>query len=111
MSIEVLPVLEALVGIPALIALLINVLKGFKVVKPGQSELWSKVLNAVVFLSLYLLATLAPDVDLLAFDGIAKTVSDLGLAILGIIPIGSLVSGKVHDGIKGVPVFGMSHSE
>ena len=111
MSIEVLPVLEALVGIPALIAIVINVLKGFKVVKDGKAELWSKVMNAVVFLALYLLATYKPDVDLLFFDNIAKTVADLGLALIGIMPIGSYVSGKVHSGFKGIPVIGMSHSE
>ena len=76
MSIEVLPVLEALVGIPALIAVVINLLKAVKVVGKGKAALWSKVANVVVFSALYLLATYKPDMDILFLDNIARTVAD-----------------------------------
>jgi len=107
---SVVELLKALVGVPALIALVVNVLKWFTVIKPGKATQWAKILNVVVFALLYVLATFYPDIDILYFDEIARTVAGFGLAMIGFMPAGAVISGKVHDGIRGVPILGKSNS-
>ena len=110
---DVLPAIEVLVGIPLLIGVAINILKGFNIVKPGQAPKLSRIVNAVVFISLYAYGTLSPDVDWAVLDASAGTIAELGVVVLSLMAGagGSKISGVIHDNVlKGLPFVGMSHS-
>ena len=103
-------VLSALVGIPALIVVLINVLKAAGVVKDGQAAGWSQNINAVVYIVLFGMAQFGFATNLAAIDTIAGTLAELGPGILAMISIGHKLSGYLHDGFRGLPLIGKSHS-
>ena len=96
----------ALVGIPAVITVVINVLKKVGLVKDGQGEQWSQWMNFVSFVGLFVLGQFFPEVDLGAVDEFALQIADLGAFALALLPIGMKVSGAAHDAMAGLPLLG-----
>lgn len=96
----------ALVGVPTLITVLINILKAFGVVKDGTGQMWSQWMNLVVFVVLFVLGQFFPEVDLGAVDDFALQIANLGAFALGLLPAGMFVSGLAHDKMRGLPAIG-----
>jgi len=102
------PVFGALVGVPALITMLINLLKQFEGMRKhdGKMKGISQWMNLVVYLGLFGVKTFKPEFDLGPVDEIAGAVAQFGYGLIGLIPLGMFISGKVHGEIRGLPVVG-----
>lgn len=107
---EYIVVFTAFVGVPALITVLINIFKGFGIVKDGKALAWVKWLNVGFFVGVYLVKTFIPEFDLAWFDSVAVLVSELGIALLAVIGTGIGVSGRVYGALKGIPLIGYSYT-
>ncbi len=103
--------IAALVGVPALIAVVINVLKKVGVVKEGQGAVYSQRASAVIYLALYLLPVLGIDTSIESIDALAQNLSGIGASVLALIPIAHKVAGYWHDGVKGLPLIGKTLSD
>ena len=102
-------IFTAFVGIPALIAVLINIGKLVKLVKDGSAQTWAKWLNLVVFVGLFVVVTFFPDLDLKGLDALAQLIADLGIYVLALVGTGIGVSGKVNGALTGLPLIGYKH--
>jgi hypothetical protein len=100
----------AMVGVPALESMLINVLKQFNLIKDGQAQAVNKYLNVATYVLLYAVYALEVDVTVAEVDAVAKTVADFGFAALGLIPLGVKVTEAVHKALRGIPLLGFSHT-
>ena len=102
------PIFGALVGVPAFLTMLINFCKQLGLVKDGVARKVSQGLNTVVFLVLFGLKTYNPEIDLGPVDELAGVIAQLGVGIIGLIPLGIFVSEKTHSVVRGLPIIGKS---
>jgi len=102
----------SLVGVSALIAALINLLKAIKVVKDGDAPQWSAGLNLAAFIGLVAFGVFRPGLAMSILDGYAGQIAMVVLFILGFLTqiTGSSVA---HEQLKTaeVPVIGTSFSK
>src|SRR3990167_40085 len=106
---ELVTQLGTLAGFGGLIALIVNALKTFGVVKNGQSPIWSLGLNVAGIVILFLLKVFKPDVDPAQYDGIAGKIVTIATLALGLfVQLGG--SKGVHNLVRGVPLLGKSFS-
>ena len=110
---EVLEILKqwgSLVGVAAGIAVLINICKVMGLVKDGQSQTWSVVLNLVAMGALIGLKIFVPDMSIPEVDEKFLVVAQGLTILLGyIVQLGS--SKVAYEGaLKGVPLIGKSFS-
>lgn len=106
---ELLAQWTSLVGIAAVIAVIINVLKLVGVVKDGQAQTWSAGANLVGLIALFVLRIFRPDFDLAGIDEQAGALASVMILIIGYLT--QLLSSKVtHEIIKGVKGIGTSFS-
>jgi hypothetical protein len=102
----------SLVGVSALIAALINLLKAIKVVKDGTAAQWSAGLNLAAFISLVVFGVFKPDLAMDILDGYAGQIAMVILFVLGFITqiVGSA---SVHEQLKTarVPLLGTTFSK
>jgi tellurite resistance protein TehA-like permease len=102
----------SLVGISALIAALINLLKVIKVVKEGTASQWSAGLNLAAFIALVAFGVFRPDLAMDILDGYAGQIAMVILFILGFL---TQITGSsaAHEQLKtaGVPLIGTSFSK
>ena len=103
-------VFASLVGYPAAVALVVNVLKFLGVVKDGQSDNWVTGLNVAGLAILFGLKVFAPGFDVLVGDATLARIVEALQILLGLwIQLG--VSKATHQKVlKGVPVIGTSFS-
>ena len=95
-------------GIIALITVVIDFLKKFGVItEPEQGKKWAGVVQTVLSIALWAVGTFAP--DLLAampiIDDIAGLLAEIGVGLLGLIPLAVLLGQKVHDVLADLPGF------
>lgn len=100
----------SLVGIAALVAVLINILKTFGVVADGTAGRWSAALNLIAFSALVFFAVFQPQIALEVLDGYAGQIATILLFVLGYL-IQIFVSPATHEKLKAmdIPVLGASH--
>lgn len=102
--------LTGLAGFAALVALVINVLKTFGVVKDDTAELWSAGGNLLGLVALYLLRLFNPEFDVPGADAQVTTFVNAVTPLVGYILM--LLSSKLsHFAVRGVPVVGKSFSK
>lgn len=100
----------SLAGVAALIALIINVLKVFGVVKDGTAQTWSAGLNLAAMVVLFVLKVFVPTVSIDGMDAkIAEFVPVMTVVVGYIVQL--LSSKLTHLAVKGIPVIGWSNSE
>lgn len=100
----------ALGGVAAIIAVVINVLKYFKLVADGQAQSWSAALNLIAMAVFVGLKIYKPDIDLAGIDAEIAKVAEIALIILGyVMQLG--ISKGTHAAVRGVPLVGKSFSE
>jgi uncharacterized membrane protein YczE len=75
---QALQLFGVLVGVPFVIALVIDILKQFGVVDDGTAGKWSAVLNLVVILALAVLLKFVPNFDVVSLD---KQILELAKAV------------------------------
>jgi hypothetical protein len=107
---ELLTAFLALGGVAVFIAAGINVLKFFHIIPDGSADLWSLVLNAVLFL--FFVVGKAAGVDV---DTADKVLGGIGQLILILLPLlGQVLVGRLaHATLKRlkVPVLGYSYTK
>lgn len=97
-------------GVAALVAVVINILKVFGIVKDGTAGNWSLVLNGVAFVvmvALGMFAKITPE----QFDAVAQQVATILIALLALLTQFGLTA-KLHTVVAnaGIPLFGKSYS-
>lgn len=99
----------ALVGVGALLALVVNVLKVAGVVKDDTAPTWVTGLNLAGLVILFLLRVFAPGTDIGQLDGAAGTIAQIGVLILGLVTqvLGSKLA---HRAFRGTWLIGKSFS-
>ena len=102
-------IFAALVGIPALITVLINVCKQLGFIKDGIAGKVSQWANLVVYLGLFVVKTYKPDFDFGPLDEMAGVIAQFGVGIVALIPMGMFVSGKTYGAVRGMPLIGKSY--
>jgi hypothetical protein len=101
--------LLSLAGFGALVAVIVNILKYFNVVQEGTAPTWSVGLNIVGLIVLFVLKVFLPQQDIGALDGIAASIAQLLVVVLGLLT--QLGFSKImHISVKGTPVVGQSDS-
>ena len=99
---------SGLVGFGALIAMLVNVGKGFGIVKDGKAKTWVTGLNVLLMLAVYFGGVL--DYSIISVDPAAGTLAELaGVAFALVAQLGG--SSLTHVVLRGAPIVGASHSE
>ena len=105
----VLALFAGLVGFPAFVTVLVNVLKVFGVVKDGEATKYVAGFNAVGLLALLVALAVVPGLDILAVDQNLAGLASFLTALLGfVVQMG--VSKFSHTQIRGVPLIGKSNS-
>jgi len=104
---------SALVGFPAFLAALINLLKFLKIVPDGAADAVNFWANVIAFVAVGVLV-FTGETDILSWidgtlAGVAKILVDI-LVILGGGLTSMVMARKYHAGLKGLPVIGTSHS-
>ena len=99
----------SLAGVGAFFALLINIGKTTGVVKDGQAQTWSAVLNLVGIVAVFVLKLVKPDLDWAFVDSQAQTLAEIGTLAFGFV-LQLLAAKTTHIAVKGVPVIGKSYS-
>ena len=99
----------ALAGVGALIALVVNVLKTFGLVKDGQAPAASLLLNLAGVVALILLKVFKPDMDVAGLDATAAAIASAGVTLFGLF-VQLWGSRLAHLAVAGAPVVGKSHS-
>ena len=99
----------ALAGVGALIALLVNILKTFNVVKDGQAPSASLFLNLAGVTALILLRVFRPDLDVAGLDATAAAIASAGVTLFGLF-VQLWGSRLAHMAVAGAPVIGKSRS-
>lgn len=99
----------ALVGVGGLIALLVNVLKVVGWAKEGTIPTWTTGLNLAGLVILFVLQVFVPNADITKLDGIAATIAQVGMLLLGLITqvFGSKLA---HKAFRGTWLIGKSFS-
>jgi len=99
----------ALAGVGALVALIVNILKTAGVVKDGDAITWATGFNLAGLVLLFFLKVFAPAADIGQLDGIAATIAQIGVLVLGLIT--QLLGSKVgHLSVRGTWIIGKSYS-
>jgi len=99
----------ALAGVGALVALVVNILKTAGVVKDGDAPTWATGLNLAGLVLLFFLKVFAPAADIGQLDGLAATIAQIGVLVLGLIT--QLLGSKLgHIAVRGTWVIGKSYS-
>ncbi len=99
----------SLVGVAALIALLINVLKWFGVVTDGTAQTWSAGLNLLFLIGLFAVNLFAPEVDIAGLDARLAQLVEFAAVVWGYL-LQLFGSKLAHELMKGVPIIGKSYS-
>ena len=99
-----------LVGVAALIALVINVLKTLGIVTDGTAQNWSAGLNLVCLTGLLVLQIFAPQIDVAILDAKIAGLVEVGVVVLGYV-LQLLGSRVTHSIVSGVALIGKSFSE
>lgn len=102
----------SLLGVSALIAALVNLLKVIKVVKDGTSAQWAAALNLAAFIALVAFGVFRADLAMDILDGYAGQIAMIILFILGFIT--QMTGSKpAHDQLAAasVPLIGKSFSD
>ena len=101
----------SLVGYAALVAVVINVLKFFKVIKDGDADTWNAGANLLGLVALFIFTLVRPDA-LVMIPGIDQNLQAvaafLSYVFTFVVQIG--VSRAAHAAIKGTPVIGTSYT-
>lgn len=106
----VLALFAGLVGFPAFVTVLVNVLKVFGVVKDGEAPKYVAGFNAVGLLALLVALAVVPGLDILAVDQNLAGLASFLTALLGfVVQMG--VSKFSYAQIRGVPLIGKSNSD
>lgn len=102
----------ALVGVPALVAALINILKTIGVVKDATAGQWSAGLSLAAFIAVIVLRVFRPDIMLDVLDGYAGQIAQIIIYVLGFVVM-MFMPAVFHARLKGaqVPVLGKSYSK
>ena len=99
------------VGVAALLAIALNVLKQANLLKDGQADKFVKIATLVIALILFAAKLYKPDFDLMQFDGAAQLLAKNIVVMLPIFMwIVQQVAPRVHTVMRGVPVIGKSYS-
>jgi hypothetical protein len=99
----------ALAGVGALVALIVNILKTVGVVKDGNAPTWATGLNLIGLVLLFFIKVFAPQADIGNLDGLAATIAQIGVLVLGLIT--QLLGSKLgHVAVRGTWVIGKSYS-
>lgn len=77
--------LATLAGSGALVSLIVNILKVFGVVKDGTAANWVTFFNLLLLIALFVLKVFRPDIDVLKLDGVAATIAQIGVLLLGFV--------------------------
>ncbi len=104
--------LMALGGFAALVAILINVLKGFGVVKDGTAGTWAAGLNLAGLITLFALSIFEPGFEVGEIDAHLAQIAEILTLIFGYV-MQNWVSKGTHQVLStgGVPLIGKSHSD
>lgn len=95
-------------GIMMLITVVIDFLKKFGVITaPEQGKKWAGIVQTVLSIALWAVGTFVPDLlDIMpVVDQIAGALAELGLALLGIIPLVVRLGQLFHDVFADLPGF------
>ena len=108
---QLLLIFGSLVGFPAAVALVVNVLKTIGVVKDDTSENWVAGLNVAGLAVLFGLKIFAPNFDVLGGDAtLARIVEALQILVGLLVQLG--VAKFTHQKVlKGLPIIGTSFSD
>lgn len=98
---------SALVGMAALIAVIINVLKLTGLVKDGNAQTWSAGLNLAGMSALFILKVVDPEIDLGKADELAGGFAQVAMLIIGYVSQ-LLASKATHLAVRNVPFIGTS---
>jgi len=97
-------------GFAALVTVIVNILKAFKVVKDGQAPTWSFVMNLIGFVAFSIVGLVNPGFDAGAIDPTLQAVASVLVTLLELVTMPA-ISKLVHDlTMKTVPVLGFSYS-
>ena len=104
-----------LAGVASFVVFLVNFLKAVRLVKYGTADIWFKTLNFSAFVLLVAQQLFFPQFDILQLDKIAGLLADLGKYVLPMVltvlfPVATQYGGYLHNQVRGVPIFGASHS-
>ena len=104
-----------LAGVASFVVFLVNFLKAVRLVKDGTADIWFKTLNFAAFVLLVAQQLFFPQFDILQLDKIAGLLADLGKYVLPMVltvlfPVATQYGGYLHNQVRGVPIFGASHS-
>lgn len=97
---------QVLVVAPALLMVVVNVLKSLKIVKEGTSAAWAKNLGLITAAALALINVLAPEFDALFAQPFVDAFAALGGGVVALAPLWVRLMGAYHDVIAGTPIIG-----
>lgn len=109
---DLVQLLTSLAGVTAFIVMLVNLL-GFLglFTKDGAKGTANTALQLLALLGLLIAKSFFPDVDLGLVDQYAAHLANIGIAILGLVPVVLGTSRAMHAAMAGtVPVVGFSNS-
>lgn len=102
--------LGQLAGLAAIVTVVVNILKEYGVVKPGDSLRAVAAGNLIVFVLALVLRLYVPQVSVAVVDSVAGRAAEVGMYALGLaVQMGS--SKATYSAVKGLPVVGKSFSE
>lgn len=99
----------ALIGLPALVAIVISILKYFGIVKDGDANTWSVLLNVIGLTGLYTWKLFDPTVLIPTVDEKLMILAK-ALGVLFSLFVQLKVSPAFYNSIRGIPLIGFSHS-
>lgn len=102
--------LGGVAGFAALVALLIDALKRFGIVKDDQAQVWSAGLNLLLLAGLLAVRVYRPDMDIKTYDTQAQALAQTGMVLLGYF-VQLAASKGTHAIMRGFPVIGTSFSQ
>jgi hypothetical protein len=107
---ELVMLFVSLVGVGSLISIVVNILKTKGWVKDGSAPSWVLGLNLVGMVTLFILQTFFPQVDIGSLDQVAGTVAQILALVFGLVlQLGS--SKLTHAAVKGMPLIGKSYTD
>ena len=99
----------ALIGVPALVAVIINVLKFFDIVKDGDAKKWMLLLSIAATYALQAWKIFDPSANIdIADESLANIAKLLGWVFT--VAIDMKVGPAFHDAIRGIPLLGKSYT-
>lgn len=100
--------LASMGGFAAIVAVIINVLKYFGLVKEGAAPTWSAGFN-ILGLILLFVAGFFPDLNIQGVDNVLNVLAQIFTLAFSLV-IQLLSSKLAHNAIKGTPVLGKSYT-